>query len=675
MNRFMNLVVLCLLLGIARAAESSSPAMPAVSKALQARCLSILRGGLQGDDFWPSIHAAEGLTLGGQQKAVIDFLQPKLADEADTQRRCGLARELVRAGNRKYVAEMIRILKGEDPHGHVHAAESLYKVHGCGSGQELEQAWRRSDNMILRLMAAAALARSGRVDALKFVRKELANPDHKIARISAWIIARVGDGTDIARLKQTAGPITDPLSRCYFDHALALLGDGQGRRSLMRNLKSDSPDIRTYAAVFAGEARMTGAIPVLEGLLEDSHPDARFRAAQALLELSRPQPASRFLLRRAPIDTGKDQPVSASVENAHLVHTTQLLPGTQAGGNVAGQVQSVLGQLDKLLMEYRTPRSQLVKLNVYVTSPRVRQVVERSFETWLPTGCRPAVACVETPLADPQAKVALDAVFPAHRVRSTTGVQHLSGARGGRASRFARASVLPRGDVVYVSGQARPGSLPMATTATMKGLFSTLDYMKVRKQDIVQIKCFTTPISQAAAVRDAIAAEFPGGTVPPVTLVEWKSGSLPIEIEVVAWRRGGRSKESLSFATPPGMSSSPVFSRVSTIHGQKRIYVAGLYSRKSQPDAAQVKSVFALLKSCLEAHRSDLQHLSKATYYVTTAGSSGELNRLRPSLYHPRRPPAASKAMVAGVGFKGRTILIDMIAASPVQDRGPGESP
>jgi len=642
-------------------AKVSAALKPQVSKSVQSRCLSILQGGLQGKEFWPSIHAAEGLTLGGQQQAVIKFLQPKLDHETDSQKRCGLARELVRAGSRKYVAEMVRILKSKDSYGHVHAAESLYKVHGCGNGLELERAWKSSENMILRLMAAAALARSGRVDALSFVRDQLANSDDKMSRIAAWIVARVGDHSDVPRLKRTAGPLRDPLSRCYFDHALALLGDAEGRRSLLRNLGSDSPDIRTYAAVFAGEARMVEAIPTLVGLLDDQHPDARFRSAQALLELSRPQHPSRFLLRRAPISKQGGPLVSVRVDNAHLVHTTQLLPENSSGAMIE-QVRSVLEQLAGLLAEHRTPRSQLVKLNLYVTNPQVLQVVDKALATWLPRGCRPAVAHVETPLPDPEAGVAIDAVFPAHRVSSTSGVGYRLPGEGDRADRFARSSVLPRGEVVYVSGQARPGSLQDATTATMKGLFATLEFMKVRRQDIVQIKCFAAPISQSGKILEAIAAVFPGQTIPPVSLVEWKSGSLPIEIELVAWRSGDRSQRGVSFSTPPGLSSSPVFSRVSTIHGPQRIYVAGLYSPAPHSDAGQVKSVFGLLKSSLVPHGSDFRHMAKATYYVSTSQASGELNRLRPTLYDPKRPPAASKAMVSGVGFEGRSILVDMIA-------------
>ena len=103
-----------------------------------------------------------------------------------------------------------------------------------------------------------------------------------------------------------------------------------------------------------------------------------------------------------------------------------------------------------------------------------------------------------------------------------------------------------------------------------------------------------------------------------------------------------------------------------SIHSQNRIYVAGLHSSGQQADVSQVKSVFDQLTSSLSSHRSDLRHLAKATYYVTTPGASGELNRLRPSLYDPKRPPAASKAMVSGVGYKGQTISIDMIATGLV---------
>jgi enamine deaminase RidA (YjgF/YER057c/UK114 family) len=60
----------------------------------------------------------------------------------------------------------------------------------------------------------------------------------------------------------------------------------------------------------------------------------------------------------------------------------------------------------------------------------------------------------------------------------------------------------------------------------------------------------------------------------------------------------------------------------------------------------------------------DLDHLVKATYYVTDEETSSRLDVIRPKFYSPNRPPAASRAMVAGVGFPERSVTIDMIAVT-----------
>ena len=61
--------------------------------------------------------------------------------------------------------------------------------------------------------------------------------------------------------------------------------------ALSRNLKSDNPSIRVYAAVYAavyaGVVRMTLIKLQLIRLLEDEVFDVRIRAAQSLLVLAR----------------------------------------------------------------------------------------------------------------------------------------------------------------------------------------------------------------------------------------------------------------------------------------------------------------------------------------------------------------------------------------------------
>ena len=78
------------------------------------------------------------------------------------------------------------------------------------------------------------------------------------------------------------------MPRCFGEHALALLGDAVGREALARNLADDDPAVRSYAAAFAGDARLISSADALQKLLDDATLDVRVRAAQSLLTLSRP---------------------------------------------------------------------------------------------------------------------------------------------------------------------------------------------------------------------------------------------------------------------------------------------------------------------------------------------------------------------------------------------------
>lgn len=257
-----------------------------LSDELQARCLKTLRDGLNSDEFWPSIHAAEALTLAGRGDEVRKYLEPKLPLEKDDQRRCGLARELVRAGDRDQAQVMLDILAGEDPYGHVHAAESLYKVDEIGDGKDMKRAAKQTDNIKLHLMANAALARGGNKKALARLRTRLSDADPETQKLTAWILGRIGDVTDIPQLRKNIETAPDALSRAYVEHSLAALGDAAGLRALVANLQADDPAIRTYAATFAGDAKAISVGPALIPLLDHENIDVRVRAAQSLLVLS-----------------------------------------------------------------------------------------------------------------------------------------------------------------------------------------------------------------------------------------------------------------------------------------------------------------------------------------------------------------------------------------------------
>ena len=126
--------------------------------------------------------------------------------------------------------------------------------------------------------------------------------------------------------------------------------------------------------------------------------------------------------------------------------------------------------------------------------------------------------------------------------------------------------------------------------------------------------------------------------------------------------RRERPQEPIEFVTPPGMTASPVFCRVTRVNAPETIFVSGLSGQEGAEPAQEVEQIFGTLRMLLLAAGSDLRHLAKATYYVSTDDASNRLNEIRPKLYDPRRPPAASKAMVSGTGMPRRTITIDMIA-------------
>ena len=353
------------------------------------------------------------------------------------------------------------------------------------------------------------------------------------------------------------------------------------------------------------------------------------------------------------------------VDNAHLAHTRQFVARKRDHMSLEDEVKDVLDQLTAALADFKSSPEDVIKVNVYATDSEAANAALPILSEWCPPQSQPAVAGVITTLPQ-QRRFALDAVFAAQHVEDHTTVSHQIRVddREHASAWGSRVSVLPMGDVVYVSGQAQPGDLATATKSTLAGLLNTLQSLQLGRQDIVRIKCFLTPMTDVDIVARELRAFFATAPVPAVSYVEWiTGGSRPIEIELVAAAPATKTKATVTYHTPPGMQSSPVFSRVARIHGNRRIYVSGLLSTEPGEGAAQVHSVFQKLIRQLKPARSNLRHLAKATYYVSDADASSQLNKLRPHYYDPQRPPAASKAMVRGTGKPGRTMVVDMIAA------------
>src|SRR5579872_960473 len=382
------------------------------------------------------------------------------------------------------------------------------------------------------------------------------------------------------------------------------------------------------------------------------------------------------------IDPRESEGSSAAVvvPDLPLVHTAQFLPVDASGklvgkGQSAAQFESVFDRLHDTLQLSGSGAGQIVKLHVVAaddaTAAEVRRMLSKRFAG---SDAKPAVTYVVGKLRHPDALVAIDAV-----VRTPVGARGDKGqsaTRAGNSEKFAALSTLPPGPKVYVSGQAEKGTtIGEMTRRTMESLGATLGHLGLSTKDVVQIKSFIGPISAVDEAEREIAAFFKNQQlVPPMVFVEWTT-SPSIEIELIAGN--GKSepgtRDSVEFITPPGMTASPVYSRVARMAAGPTIYVSGLYGASSVHGEAETLEIFAQLGKLLEKSGSDFRHLVKATYYVSTDEAGAKLNELRPRFYDPKRPPAASKAPVAGTGLGSKTITLDMIAASKESRAGDGK--
>lgn len=368
------------------------------------------------------------------------------------------------------------------------------------------------------------------------------------------------------------------------------------------------------------------------------------------------KPALALLLMALPLPntTAGTAPLAAKQVDAPLIFLTQIMP--KPGHKDAGaQLKNVMGRMSHLLEGCGGSPGSIARLHLYAANAEAADAAMQQLPSYFPDQRIPPVSLVETALPDPADLISVDVVAAQERKVEM------------HAEAAAHARILPQGRRVFISGQAEKGdgTLASATAKTMESLGKTLEFLGMEKKHAVQVKCFVTPIKEAAVVRAELAKFFAPLPVPPVSLVEWDS-SLPIEIEMVAGN--GFVAEILdappliAFLTPPGMTTPAVYCRVAEVSRGPLLFIGSLFGKPDTSGEAEVRDIFGQMKSILSGAGSDLRHLVKATYYCSGDESSKKLNEIRPELYDPKRPPAASKAMVKGAGRKGCTINVDMIA-------------
>lgn len=354
------------------------------------------------------------------------------------------------------------------------------------------------------------------------------------------------------------------------------------------------------------------------------------------------------------------------VNELPLAHTSQFLPinknGVLAGKNdLNKQMDQIFENMAIALKAAGSNNNQLVKLNICIAQPELMTKVKENLNKRFGRGKKPAISFVSGDLIHPDALVGMDGIAVAASARDKS-VKYLKPENLAGPRQQAQLAILPAGCVVYVSGQAAKGEMAEATRETLKQLGATLQHLGLNKTDIVQIKSFICPATDIGIVTQEMAAFFAGHTIPPTVYVDWLSKDPVIEIELIAAAPAQQKPAAqMEFITPPGMTASPVYSKVTRVNYGKKVYFSAMYGENSANAKAEVAGIFTEMGQIAKQSGTDFRHLAKATYYVANDSTSNELNVIRPKYYQADRPPAASKAKVKGVGFNNKGINIDMI--------------
>ena len=271
-----------------QAALREPPAKLNLSPERRARCLEVLRDGMTAKPFWPAMHAAEALTEAGCAEEVRESLQKRLDGEREIVKRVGLARELVRAGDRSKLAVLRKVLLRPYSRAQMAAVESLFYIGEVGDLQLLQGALSRRRRPRLQVVAAAALAQGGHRQGMDALRRALTGRESRCRGWAAWGLGRVGAPADLERLRQLATHERNPYVQCRLAGALARHGNADALRTLGAFLESGKPSLVANALVFLREARTPAFRGRVAALLDSSFPDVRIRAAHALLALSGP---------------------------------------------------------------------------------------------------------------------------------------------------------------------------------------------------------------------------------------------------------------------------------------------------------------------------------------------------------------------------------------------------
>lgn len=100
---------------------------------------------------------------------------------------------------------------------------------------------------------------------------------------------------------------------------------------------------------------------------------------------------------------GTTKRFSDSVVHSGTVYLVEVPSNLEAG--VAAQTANLLASIETLLTQAGSDKSRLLMVTIYLTEMADYDAMNAVWDAWLPAGCAPARACVQSRLANPGYRV------------------------------------------------------------------------------------------------------------------------------------------------------------------------------------------------------------------------------------------------------------------------------
>ena len=251
------------------------------------KCIATLREALKSDEFWPSVHAAEGLIDAGYSFDAVPVLIEKLASETQSVYRAGLASALIRSGQKEAITILQDILLGSDEIAKEEAVKGMFHLATVADTSVVQHVVRSTGNQVLSIYASALLHVTEKDKKLNEIRDALAADDSAVRVAASDIIPIIGSSDpDTTRLLVNLNNASADLESFYTIRALAMMNHSEARTTLIQFTRHQDPSIRQKAAYALAESWVVEEIDLLYALLEDPSLAVRVRAAHALLILN-----------------------------------------------------------------------------------------------------------------------------------------------------------------------------------------------------------------------------------------------------------------------------------------------------------------------------------------------------------------------------------------------------